>query len=40
VDEKLPCAKANAQYDGYYALYQKLYRQLEGSFEDVAGLIG
>ncbi len=40
VDELAPCPERQAFYDREYALYRKLYRQLEGSFDEVAALIG
>ena len=39
VDEKEPRPEASVEYQQYYALYQKLYRQLEGCFDEVQALI-
>jgi xylulokinase len=38
VDEKQACPAAHEAYGPYYALYQKLYRELETCFDDVAHL--
>jgi xylulokinase len=38
VDEKQACARTHEAYGPYYALYRKLYQQLEGCFDDVGAL--
>lgn len=39
VDELLPQPSGIERYQGYYELYQALYRQLEGSFDQVQALV-
>ncbi len=39
VDEKKPCAESKTQYDGFHALYRRLYEQLVDSFDEAQALI-
>lgn len=39
VDERLPAPEAQRLYEGFYALYGKLYRQVEGTFDELQALM-